>query len=113
MKSILFVLSFLVVSSFAKANTQTEITHLLSYVAITDCQFDRNGKLYDGKAAQKHMTKKYNYFKDEIINTEDFIKFTATKSRMSGKHYFIHCPSQSKVKSKDWLFAELIRFRER
>jgi len=37
-----------------------EINHLLAYVKQTDCQFQRNGKSYNGKEAVKHIKNKYD-----------------------------------------------------
>jgi hypothetical protein len=94
------------------AATQDEINHLLSFVASTDCNYERNGTLHNGKEAVEHINKKYAYYEDDIKSAEDFIKFSATKSRMSGKYYQIHCSNKSSVKSQDWLLAELMVYRK-
>jgi hypothetical protein len=93
------------------ASNQDEISHLLNFVASTDCKYERNGTLHNGAEAVKHITKKYNYFKDDIETTEDFILYSATKSKMSGKYYKIHCANQAAIKSRDWLLSELMAFR--
>ncbi len=90
---------------------QDEINHLLSYVANTQCQYDRNGTLHSGAEAVEHINKKYDYFKDDIQTTEDFIKYSATKSKMSGNFYYIRCHEKAALKSKDWLLNELKRYR--
>jgi len=64
-----------------------------------------------GRDAVEHIKKKYDYFYDEIKTTEDFIKYSATKSNMSGNHYKIHCANQLVVKSSVWLLSELDRYR--
>jgi len=112
MKLILGALLLLVVNS-SWANTQSEINHLLNYVSSTTCSYERNGSLHNGKEALAHIKKKYDYFKDDIKTTEDFIKYSATKSKMSGKYYYIQCPNKKKIKSKDWLLAELAAYRSR
>ena len=89
-----------------------EIRHILSFVENTKCLFERNGTLYEGQDATTHIIKKYNYFKDEIDNTEKFIELSATKSTMSGKYYLIHCPDKESIRSRDWLYKELLRFRQ-
>jgi hypothetical protein len=101
----------MMLASSALANDQNEINHLLDYVKNTTCQYERNGKMHSGKEALKHINKKYEYFADDIKTTEDFIKYSATKSKMSGKYYKIHCPEQAAVKSQTWLLAELKRYR--
>ncbi len=99
------------VSTFSFANTEQEIQHLLKYVGNTNCQYERNGSVHTGAEAVKHIEKKYNYFKDDIVSAEDFIKYSATKSRMSGKYYLILCQDQTPIKSKDWLLTELMHYR--
>lgn len=68
-----------------------EIQHLLNYVASTSCQYERNGTFHTGIEAKKHILKKHRYFQEDITTTEKFIKYAATKSKMSGQ-YYIHCP---------------------
>ncbi len=105
----LFFCSLLSFNVFA--DTNSEIQHLLDYVASTDCSYERNGDRHSGEEAVAHIKKKYEYFIDDIETTEDFVEYSATKSKMSGKHYLIHCHDQSPVKSSTWLLAELERFR--
>jgi hypothetical protein len=93
------------------AATQDEIDHLLNFVATTDCQYERNGTLHSGKEAVEHINKKYAYYLDDIKSTEDFIKYSATKSSMSGKYYKIHCKNTAAVNSQDWLTTELTAYR--
>jgi len=94
------------------ASTQDEINHLLSFVASTDCKYERNGTMHNGKEAVEHINKKYAYYSDDIESTEDFIKYSATKSKMSGKFYKIHCSHKVPIKSQDWLLTELTVYRK-
>jgi len=96
----------------AIASSQDEISHLLTFVASTDCMYERNGTMHDGKEAAEHINKKYAYYADDIESAEDFIKYSATKSKMSGKYYKIHCSRNAPIKSKDWLLSELKAFRQ-
>ena len=93
------------------ASTQDEINHLLEFVASTSCSYERNGTMHNGQEAVKHIQKKYDYFSDDIQSTEDFIKYSATKSKMSGKFYKIHCADSKSIKSQDWLLSELKAYR--
>lgn len=106
---ILLLLFFLSLSTVA--DSSNEIDYLLSFVALTSCQYERNGEVYSGTEAVKHIKKKYDYFNDNIETTEDFIRYSATKSRISGKHYKIHCENKAPVKSSTWLLSELARYR--
>ena len=99
------------VSLNASADSFKEISHLLNFVKSTDCTYERNGKRHTGAEALGHIKKKYDYFSDDIETAEDFIQYAATKSKMSGKFYLVHCPSQPTIKSQDWLLAELKRYR--
>lgn len=109
----LTVLAFGAVSTYASESTksQQEINHLLAYVNSTQCQYERNGKRHSGEEAVKHIQRKYRYFADKIKTAEDFIRFSATKSTMSGKYYTVHCAEGKAIKSVDWLNEELLRYR--
>jgi len=114
--SLLLILSgflFPLNSSFADTSIeqQTEINHLLKFVTESACQFNRNGTQYSGTQSRKHIQKKYDYFKEDIKSAEDFIKYSATKSTMSGKYYTVTCPDKEKITAKDWLLNELQKFR--
>jgi hypothetical protein len=108
----IFVIFLSTFSLNAFAATHDEINHLLKFVASTDCKYERNGTLHNGKEAVDHINKKYAYYADDIESTEDFIKYSATKSKMSGKYYKIHCTNKSSMKSQDWLLAELMVYRK-
>ena len=94
------------------ASTQSEINHILDFVGATDCKYERNGTMHNGKEAVEHINKKYAYYSDDIDSAEDFIKYAATKSTMSGKYYRIHCNNKPTVKSRDWLLNELNVYRQ-
>ena len=88
-----------------------EVQHLLAFVAGSNCKLERNGSLHDGKEAVAHIKKKYDYFRDEINTTEDFIAYSATKSTLSGRRYHVQCPGKAVLESRDWLLNELHRYR--
>jgi hypothetical protein len=111
LKKILLI-SLSIFSLNIHASTQSEIIYLLNFVASTDCQYERNGNFYNGKEAFEHINKKYKYYSDDIQSTEDFIKYAASKSKMSGKYYRIHCHNKSSIKSQDWLLTELMVYRK-
>ena len=89
-----------------------EVAHLLNFVTTSQCVIDRNGDKYSGVEGVVHIQRKYDYFRDEIKSAEDFIRFSATKSTMSGKYYTVICPGEKSIKTEDWLLVELKRFRE-
>lgn len=93
---------------------RAEIDHLMNYMEKSGCRFYRNGAWYtDPKAVREHVTTKYHYFlgKGRINSTEDFIKWSATKSEMSGKPYLVKCGDGPEEPLGQWLTDELNRFR--
>ena len=88
-----------------------EVEHLLNFVKHSNCMINRNGSIHPAEKGVAHIKRKYEYFRDDIKNTEDFIKFSATKSTMSGKFYTVNCPGKKTIKTRDWLLDELKRFR--
>ena len=109
----IFVIAIFLAAPSAMANMKSEVSHLLNFVENTACTYERNGKKHTGVEAVKHIKKKYDYFKDDIESTEDFIKYSATKSKMSGKYYLVHCDGKPSVKSQEWLIAELKSYRKK
>jgi len=55
---------------------------------------------------------KYEYTKRWIKSAEDFIKYTATKSSMSGRPYTVRCDGRE-ILCAEWLSEELNRFRKK
>ena len=96
----------------AVADTVQEIDHLLNFVGSSKCQFDRNGTIHCGPEARDHINRKYVYYKKKVASTEDFIKFSATRSKISGRRYTVHCPDSAVMNTSDWLLDELTRFRK-
>jgi len=105
------LLWFALGSSLSAASTNDEIEHLLNFVADSGCTFERNGSDYDSVEARAHIQRKYNHIKDKVNNTEDFIKYAASKSSMSGRKYHATCSGQT-ITSEGWLTQELARYRQ-
>lgn len=106
------ILTMALLAGSVLAGTQAEIDHLLDFVANTPCKYDRNGTIHDGPEARDHINMKYKHYKKKVKTTEDFIKYSATKSMLSGKKYKIRCPDSGAVFASDWLLDELKIFRE-
>ncbi|MCG6939425.1 MAG: DUF5329 domain-containing protein [Gammaproteobacteria bacterium] len=88
-----------------------EVEHLLDFVQNSHCIINRNGTDYPAEKGVAHIKKKYDYFRDDIKNTEDFIEYSASRSTMSGKYYTVTCPGRETISTHDWLMEELARFR--
>ncbi len=98
-------------SATDEAQTVKEIDHLLVYISDSPCQFIRNDKAYDAAEARSHIQKKYDYLRSRIKTTEDFIRYAASQSSMSGKPYRIRCGDETML-CADWLREELERYRQ-
>ena len=93
------------------ANQLKEVNHLLDFVKNSGCIINRNGTDYPAEKGISHIEMKYDYFRDDIKSTEDFIEYSATKSTMSGDYYTVTCPGKKSINTQDWLMNELKRFR--
>ncbi len=106
---------FIFVSNFAIADVSpeqlNEVSHLLDFVKNSGCIINRNGTDYPAEKGLEHINNKYNYFRDDIKTTEDFIMLAASRSTMSGKHYKVRCPGMKTLTTQDWLLAELKQYR--
>jgi len=109
----LLAISSVAVGSMPSANTQEEISHLLSYLETSRCEFYRNGSWHDSKAARAHLEKKKNYLTNRSLigSAEDFIEKAATASSVSGETYRVRCRPNPPSPTGEWLRAELERFR--
>jgi hypothetical protein len=89
-----------------------EVEHLIDYLADSDdCRMIRNGKSNSAEDGAEHVRRKYNYFRDKISSTEEFIEYAVTKSTMSGRLYEVLCIGQEREFSRDWLLEELSVYR--
>ena len=93
------------------SNQVKEVNHLLAYVKNSGCIINRNGSDHPAEEGVSHIEKKYDYFRDDISNTEEFIELSATKSTMSGDYYTVKCPGKETIKTQDWLLEELKKYR--
>ncbi len=118
----LLILKYLLVScvivfNVALADVPTEqvkeVEHLLAYVKNSGCIINRNGSDHPAEKGVSHIESKYDYFRDDIKSTEDFIEYSATKSTMSGDYYTVTCPGENTIRTQDWLLAELKSFRSK
>ncbi len=110
--SFLIIVATVLAPMESRADTEIEIKHLIEYIENSKCTFIRNGKEYSTEEALTHIQNKYEYAKRWIKSAEDFIKYTVTKSSMSGQPYTVWCNGQ-KILSAEWLAAELKRFRKK
>jgi len=92
---------------------QADVKHLLTFVEVSDCQFNRNDIWDEGKDGRAHLETKYEYLvkRNAISSAEDFIAQAATKSSVRGRDYQIRCPNGKALTSARWLSDEPLRYR--
>lgn len=104
---------FFLVTAAAGANeAETEINRLIDAVAVSDCQFIRNGKTYDAHKAAEHLRLKYRRGRRYADTAEHFIERLASKSSMSRKPYFMECADQPRIETGAWLTHALAMIRQ-
>ena len=76
--------------------------------------FLRNGEEHSAADAAKHMRDKYDYFREEIVTAEDFIRLCATRSEVTKAAYKIKLRADGAVRhASDFLHEELKTLRQR
>ncbi len=108
----LFLVLTVVLPAESEESVSQEIVHLLQYIESSACIFIRNGEEHSAAEARAHIQKKYDHVKNRIRTTEDFIKYAAAKSSMSGKPYMVRCNGRE-ISNADWLNTELQKLRNR
>ena len=77
-----------------------EVDHLINFVQNSQCVMNRNGTVHPADKAVEHIRKKYDYFRNDINSTEDFIEYSASKSTMSGRDYTVTCPETEVITTR-------------
>ena len=95
-----------------RADTKTSeaqrIEHLIRAVEeLPNAKFVRNGSAYDAKAAAEHLRLKLRNAGARVKTAEDFIRFCASKSSVSGKPYRIRFADGTLQTSEAFLRAKL------
>jgi Family of unknown function (DUF5329) len=101
--------------SIAQAHpVQEEVEHLLTFVAVSNCDFYRNGTWYTATQAQAHLREKYAIVFPgfQASTAEEFIEKVATKSAFTGIAYETRCAGQKSMAVSDWLLGELRHYRK-
>lgn len=104
------LMGFMIVFPLYAAAMEEEIEHLLNFVEKSGCSFERNGTAYNSREARAHIQRKYDYIKGRVKSTEDFIRYAASESSMSGRKCHAICDGET-ITSWEWLSNELKRYR--
>jgi hypothetical protein len=93
------------------ARANSEIRHLLDFVASSGCTFIRNGDPHAAKDAAEHLSMKYERAQSKLHTAEQFIEKVASESYLTGRQYRVQCPGLAEMATADWLRAELAAAR--
>lgn len=109
------VLSLQAFADELNVEVKGEITELFDFIRSSPCRFNRNGRWYTSIEAAEHINTKYQYVlkKGRIGSTEDFIKYAAARSSITGREYKVQCDGGELISSTDWLTAKLQHIREK
>ena len=85
-----------------------KIETLIKQVAnLKDAKFLRNGSAYNADSAAVFLRRKWEANASEVKTARDFIDKVASFSGTSGKPYLIRFNDGEKIKSRDFLLAQL------
>jgi hypothetical protein len=98
----------------ASAREQARIEGLMAAVGrLRGATFIRNGSEHTAAEAAEHLRLKWKNAGKRVRTAEDFIRYCATQSSMSGRRYRIRLADGRELDSADWFEAELRRYDAR
>jgi hypothetical protein len=99
----------------AAAPADEEIARLISSLAGSGCEFERNGRWYAAARATAHLQRKYDWLRkrDLVPTAELFIERAASRSSRSGDPYRVRCPGRAVESAATWFGARLDEIRRR
>ncbi len=106
MKNIFVLLVLLLSLMAARVQAQdisetAKIHYLIASVeALEGATFIRNGHQYGARAASDHLRLKLKMAGNRVKTAEDFIKFCASKSSMTGEPYLMRFADSTTVESE-------------
>ena len=110
----LVALVFPLASPAAAATPDEEVEALLKFVGgLKRESFIRNGDVHSAKEAEAHLRMKWSSVRNRNATAEDFIRYCATKSSLSGREYLIRHPDGHEEPSARVLLKELQAIRAR
>jgi hypothetical protein len=91
---------------------QHRIDYLIASVAaLKNASFIRNGKAYDAARAASHLRLKRRFAGSKVKTAEDFIRYCATASSMSGIRYTIRFADGHSMDSASFFQQKLALYR--
>lgn len=91
----------------AELDEGQKIQLLISAVERSGGRFYRNGSWHPAAAAAEHMRLKLSRAGGRVETAQDFIRYIATRSSITGETYRIRLPDGREFNSADWLNMQL------
>ena len=109
---LMVLLSLVAVCAFAQDTSETaKIQYLITSVeTLEGAKFIRNGREYDAPSAADHLRLKLKVAGKKVKTAEDFIKYCASKSSITGKPYLMRFTDGTTVKSEVYFRDRLKAF---
>jgi hypothetical protein len=93
------------------AREEARIEYLIASVStLAGAQFIRNGAAYDAHTAVEHLRLKLRSAGSRVRTAEDFIRYCASESSVSGQPYRIRFADGHAVTSAEFLRLKLAEF---
>jgi hypothetical protein len=106
------VMAFALAGDTASVESQ-KIDYLIAAIgALQNARFVRNGTAYDAQAAADHLRLKLKNAGARVKTAEDFIRYCATGSSVSGKPYLIRYSDGRVMTSEAFLRQKLSEFHK-
>ncbi|WP_242926837.1 DUF5329 family protein [Pontibacter vulgaris] len=97
-------------TSTTTISEEEKIDRLIAFVKnMKNCKLVRNGSEHIPAEAAEHLQMKRKNHGSKIKTAEDFIKYLATKSSMTGEYYIIRQDDGQEMKLQEVLTRELQR----
>ena len=109
---VMVLLSLVAVDTVAQDfSEKAKIEYLIASVeTLEGAKFIRNGHEYDARAASDHLRLKLKMAGKKVKTAEDFIKFCASKSSITGEPYLMRFADGTTVKSEVYFMNKLKTF---
>jgi hypothetical protein len=109
---LMVLLSLVVVRAYAQDTSETaKIEYLIASVEVLEgAKFIRNGSEYDARSAGDHLRLKLKVVGKKVKTAEDFIKYCASKSSITGEPYLMRFADGTTVKSEVYFRDKLKTF---
>ncbi len=109
---LMVLLSLVAVRAYAQDSSEAaKIQYLIASVeTLEGAKFIRNGSEYDARSASDHLRLKLKVAGNKVKTAEDFIKFCASKSSITGEPYLMRFADGTTVKSEVFFRNKLKTF---